>query len=113
MCVCSGRVCLYVCVWCPSLANAVQLQQSSAPAWKVHMDAMMGMLSRSGGMTKICRTVRGMCVTMVLYTMCVLFSSPPCPSHPRPPPNQHTMSNLGVQDPRNRKHHQPALHPNP
>lgn len=83
--------------FCPGwliLNRSLQLQQSSAPTWKVHLDAMMEMISNSGGMAKICRVYRGMCVTMVLYAMCVppplqpsttpLLPTPYFYTHPRP-----------------------------
>ena len=33
------------------------------------MDALMGMISRNGGMSKICQVLPGMKISMILYVM--------------------------------------------
>lgn len=48
---------------------AQQLQQSSAPTWKYHMDAAVGLVSRAGGMRAICRSVPVMTASLTLFVM--------------------------------------------
>ena len=46
-----------------------QLQHSLAPAWKFHMDAVLGIISRWGGLLGICSKAPGMKVPLISFVM--------------------------------------------
>ena len=61
------------------------------------MDALMGMISRAGGLTKICRVIPEMQVTMILYSMYVK-DTPSIP--PGRGPSLHFSPAPGISTPR-------------
>ncbi|SPO06502.1 uncharacterized protein DNG_09192 [Cephalotrichum gorgonifer] len=57
-----------------------ELQRSSTPAWKFHMDAFVHLTARNGGMRNICAITHHMKITMTLFSLIYVTGSTTSPA---------------------------------